>query len=338
VRSLPSLPHTSRIGRRRIRRAFTLIELLVVIAIIAVLIGLLLPAVQKVREAAARMSCTNNLKQMGVALHNYHSANGAFPSESRGPSIFTAMLPYIEQDALVPIVTGTTSANWDKARPVKIYLCPSRRGPESMTNVSGKEDYAFVTDDTWWFGPVPPNADGTPHWLVVLYGAAGGIPTPTGSRATLQGVTSADGTSNTLMLSGKGMRPSLYESFVVPGTATSGRADNAESDNLSWAWPATPVINGSQSWNYEHARLPYGMVQDTEKVEPVGVGIDWIGSSAPGGSLRHSSMSRAIGSPHPGANPSLFADASVRSVSYTINNVVCSQLWFYNDGVSVSEN
>lgn len=314
--------------------AFTLIELLVVIAIIAVLIGLLLPAVQKVREAAARATCQNNLKQLALGAHNYEGTNARFPSgytqdrinaagqvyssgstagfSFQGHSVFYFLLPYIEQDALfrsmdarVPINNRSNTPDGGRAATVvKTFLCPSDQLPDT---------------------PVPFPETGTPneYYGGTSYRANGGTRPIFATSSTNDGMFMATGTA-ARRASGAPVGTQVTMSMVLDGTSNtilfgeSYHLDlNFDSFTLQGGWNSGSTIRGWSRWypsggDNGLGNIMGGAFAPINYVTPWGFGQAGAPTAQGGWFVFQDQRLNAFGSGHPGGANVAFADGSIR--------------------------
>lgn len=285
---------------RTTRNGFTLVELLVVIAIIGVLVMLMLPAVQMAREAARRTQCSNQLKQMGLAIHNHHDTMGQFPtggicpwsidisnSQNIGPGWAYQTLNYSEQKNV-----------WEKGQqegidairptPIKMFFCPSRR---RVTFQAGRAlmDYASATPadapnswDQYWYGDTWGTPTGVTYKGVIVRSGAE-------RKSKFSNIT--DGSSNVICLGEKRLNVWEYET-------------GAWHDDCGW----------SDGWDPDTVRYTGYQLQPDSKDQNAAVN------------------GHEFGGAHPAVSIFMFADGSIRGLSYQIDATVFNNLGDCTDG------
>jgi len=282
----------------RSRRAFTLIELLVVIAIIAILIGLLLPAVQKVRQAAAKMSSSNNLKQIGLAFHAHNDSVGYLPWNGPGSnntypnasditnlpgSWAFLILPFIEQDSYTKLACFNKAAGTQGDAPttangaliaIKTFNCAGRGRPGVATDSAGAT-----------FGPMTDYAIN-----IWINNPGGGCCGGANNKKTIQGI--PDGSSNTILVGHKYVRLSDY------------------SRNRGDGWDEVAIVSNGGS-----ARASITYLQDST----TGPNNQW-------------------GGPFPGGGLFVLGDGSVKTVNYSITSATFNSALRPDDGVPLGSN
>ncbi len=317
-------------GKKSRQSGFTLVELLVVIAIIGILIALLLPAVQAAREAARRAQCSNNLKQIGLAIHNFVDVKKVFPTggtkpwptlqyhmdggvpwgpEKQGLGWLFQILPFMEQQ---PVYDLPTQAELEQQH-IPAYSCPSRakirkQGPRVLNDYAG----AMPGTDFWkgeiWNVPQNQRYDGIivrTNWRYISESQKQG--TPAGSTPPITFADIRDGTSNTLMIGEKRLRIREHQS-------------GAWHDDRGWSDGWDPDIMRLTGFGANHT----GFGPDQDRLD--GDDADSDLDDDPG---------YHFGSAHPGGVNFVLGDASVRLIPYTIDRQLFDYLGDRRDGNAV---
>ena len=345
------------------KSGFTLIELLVVIAIIAILIGLLLPAVQKVREAAARTTCVNQLKNISLAVGNFEGTFGKFPglstnmsavpADQYNGSLFTQILPYIEQEALQKLLISTTALatatgnNTYAKTAIKILTCPSDTSVSNGVLPNGTQGATSYVPNSEVFGN--SNAGGT--------ATASAANCALKSTYNMGSLSNRDGTSNTI---------TFFEQFAVCGSSSSPLGQNAWAMPIYWGSVPTGVTNNTSGAIAAPAQVngaAYPLVQTNGVIGtmpatvptaggPITVSTTPTSSSRPTvsvtgqtnryihpfptstatGCIRNVGAGGIINPLHSGSTPVAMGDGGVKSVSSGINVVTWAWLVRPDDG------
>ncbi|UUO08852.1 DUF1559 domain-containing protein [Blastopirellula sp. J2-11] len=306
---------------KNLNRGFTLVELLVVIAIIGVLIALLLPAVQVAREAARRMQCSNHMKQIGLALHNYHDTFGAFPTLKGGPEYgtststglilrlgpFPRMSAFLEQQAIFDITMGPVATE-SYSHPVGEYeistlICPSDLNDGALAGTTGKLNYGLCVGDN----RINQDHTGT-------YRVSRGVFT---NLSWTRIADIADGTSNTIA-SAEYVRPATHGDFGditnLNGAFTLSEC-TAAYDNTTKQYAGSSFL-AARGWRWHDAFVAFTAVQTIlpPNSPSCSTTSGWAGSTGTQFGV-YSASSR-----HPGGCNVLMSDGSSRLIAETIDS------------------